>query len=203
MHEVEVRGPLNNFDNTFQFFKAKGRFIQEKDRFQLIYFPKETLNLNEMENDPRDLRLRVTNKKAELVMKYGEWGAKDSRHEITIPVPLDKFDEMAELLNYLGWGFGSSIATKTFIFNFKGIEFALVKTVHGDYFEAEKLIHEKEDSDIAMKEIEKVCSELNLRLFSKEEYYKFMDKINNAVGAIFNFKKQKFSEIKSRYKEFF
>ncbi len=52
MHEVEIRGPIEDFDEILTFFNKEAKFIGEKD--------------------PRDLRLRVTNKKAELVIKYGQ-----------------------------------------------------------------------------------------------------------------------------------
>jgi adenylate cyclase class IV len=203
MHEVEVRGLLKDFNKTLSFFKSNAKFIEEKDRFSLIYFPKDTLDLKEMQDDPRDLRLRITNKKAEIVIKYGKWGVKDSRREISIPIPKEKFDETAELLHYLGWSFGSVFATKTFVFEYKGVEFALVKNKFLDYFEAEKLIETNETCDETMKEIEEVCKELGLSLFSEEEYFKLMDKINRSPGSIFDLRKQKFSDITKDYKEFF
>lgn len=203
MHEVEVRGPIEDFEKVLSFFKKNANFIEERDRFSLIYFPKDTLDLKEMEADPRDLRLRITNKQAELVIKYGQWGIKDSRREISIPISKEKFEDMAELLHYLGWSLGSMLATKTSVFEYKGIEFALVKNKFGNYFEAERVVSDKDESERTMKEIEKICGGLKLRLFSKEEYYSLMDKINRTPGNIFDFRKHKFSEIKREYLDFF
>jgi len=203
MYEVETRGPLSDFNKTIDFFKENGKFIQEKDRFSLIYFPMDTLDLKEMQNDPRDLRLRVTNKKAEIVMKYGNWGTKDARREISIPIATEKFDEMAELLHYLGWSFGSLFATKTFVFEYKEIEFALVQNKYASYFEAERVIDSKDKSDETMKEIESICREIGLSFFSEEEYFGLMDSINRAPGSLFDFRKQKFADIKKDYLEFF
>jgi len=203
MYEIELRGKINDFEKTFSFFKKNAKFLEEKNRFSLIYFPKDTLNLREMEDDPRDLRLRVTNKKAELIIKYGQWGVKDSRREISIPIELSKFDDLAELLHYLGWSFGSMLATKTYVFVYKGIEFALVKNKFVNYFEAEKVIAKKEKSEEVMAEIEELCKSLGLTVFSKEEYYKAMDKINRAPGNTFDFRKQNFADIKKSYLEFF
>jgi len=205
MQEVEVRGPLKekDFDKIFQFFKSNATFIEERDRFSLIYFPKDTLDLKKMQDDPRDLRLRVTNKKAELVIKYGRWGVKDNRREISIPIPLEKFDETAELLHYLGWSFGSVFATKTFVFKHKNIEFALVKNKHLCYFEAERVIGKNENPEKTMKEIEKTCDKIGLSIFSEKEYFELMDKINSSPGALFDFRKREFSEIKQEYLEYF
>ena len=54
-----------------------------------------------------------------------------------------------------------------------------------------------------MLEIKTVCGELGLTLFSEEEYFKMMDDINRALGALFDFRKQKFSDIKLSYLEYF
>jgi len=202
-YEVEVRGPLKDFDKILAFFRKNAAFFGEKDRLSLIYFPKNTLDLKEMQDDPRDLRLRVTNNKAELVMKYGPWATKDSRHEISIPIPLDKLEDTAQLLHYLDWSFGSILATKTFSFMYKDTEFALVKNKHLNYFEAERIIESKKTTEKVLGEIESICSQLGLSLFTEEEYFKFMDSINQAPGAIFDFRKQKFSEISTAYPEFF
>ena len=36
---VEVRGRIEDFDKVLNDFKSKAKFIKEKDRFSLIYFP--------------------------------------------------------------------------------------------------------------------------------------------------------------------
>lgn len=63
--EVERRGILTKkkFDALKLFLKKKGKFIKEKDRFSVIYFPpgKERLKIPK---SPLDLRVRITNKKA-------------------------------------------------------------------------------------------------------------------------------------------
>ena len=203
LYETEVRGTLKDFDKTLAFFRKNASFLEEKDRLSLIYFPQNTLDLKEMQDNPRDLRLRVTNKKAELVMKYGPWLTHEARHEINIPISLDKFEDTAQLLHYLGWSFGSILATKTFAFTYRDTEFALVKNKHLNYFEAERITESKTNTREVMAEIKSLCNQLGLSIFTEEEYLKFIDSINRAPGALFDFRKQKISEIIGAYPEFF
>jgi len=42
-----------------------------------------------------------------------------------------------------------------------------------------------------------------LSIFSEKEYFELMDKINSSPGALFDFRKREFSEIKQEYLEYF
>jgi hypothetical protein len=206
MLEVEVRGKLENFSKTLKELKKKAKFIQEKDRFTLIYFrdnikSKDELK-NALESDPIDLKIRVSNKKAEFVLKYGFMTGCETRREILIPIDLDKFDEAVDFLKFLNWGKGVIMATKTFVFDYKGIEFALVQTKGADYFEAELVIEEKDSKD-AMRIIKGACQELGLKMFEKEEFIEFLDNMNQREEFLFDFYKFDFKEQKKKFIEFF
>lgn len=201
--EVEVRGELDDFDKALEFFKKKAKFIEEKDRFSFIYFRKHVDSIEELKDDPVDLRVRITNKKAEIIMKYGKWGASDQRHEISIPIDVNKFDEAVQLFKYLNWDKGQKLTTKTFVFDYRGIEFALVKCEHYNYFEAEKVVEHKKDIEQAKKELEDVCNELKLKLFTEEEFMKILNKMNMDKRTLFDLSKHDFSDIKQEFKEFF
>lgn len=205
--EVEIRGPLNKeeFFKLKNFLQKNGNYIKETDRFSLIYFrdyiPKD---LSEIKDEKVDLRLRITNKKAELVMKYGSFGGSDTRKEFSFLFPLEKFTEMTEFLTYLGWKLGVINATKTFVYNYKDIEFALVEIKgFGYYYEAEILIEENEDINNARRKIIDVCKEMNLREFTNEEFNNQCNKINNTKELNFNFEKKSFRDIIGKFKEFF
>jgi adenylate cyclase class IV len=206
MFEVEIRGRLKNFEDTLKKFKSKAKFIEEKDRFSLVYF-RNTFqhegDVREVKDDPVDLRVRVTNKKAEIIMKYGKWGGSDKRKEISIPISLDKFEDSVDLLKCLDWYKGVVIATKTFVFDYKGIEFALVKNKDYNYFEAEKLAKSNQDLDKISQQIKEVCREFNLEPFDEEDFMDQINKINNSKENQFDFSKQDFRTIKSKFGEFF
>jgi len=73
--EVEHRGRLTEkkFRELKRFLKRKGKFIRIENRLSVIYSSsqeKKVLKLNK--KSPIDLKVRITNKKAELVLKYGK-----------------------------------------------------------------------------------------------------------------------------------
>jgi predicted adenylyl cyclase CyaB len=204
--EVEHRGLLTEkkFAELDKFLKKNGKFIGEKDRFSLIYFDHgEKPNFNLQKDNPIDLRLRITNKKSELVLKHGKWSGKDARKEFFFPIESKKFEEMAELLQILGFYYGGLQATKTRVYKYKGIEFALVKVPGwGYYFEAE-ILTDQNRADIADKKVEAICKELGLEVLNDEDFYNLCTELNNRTGFTFNLKEEKFSDIKKRFKNYF
>ena len=74
--EVEVRGKIKqDFNSVLKKFHDKTKFIKEKNRFSLIYFRGDKVrNVAEIKDEEVDLKLRATNKKAEMAIKYGKWG---------------------------------------------------------------------------------------------------------------------------------
>lgn len=208
MIEVELRGGIEgDFQKVLGKFRKKAKFLREEDRFKLIYF-REGIDFShdvlDIRDDPVDLKLRVTNKKAEIALKYGVWGGKESRKEILIPIPLEKFEEAIDLLSALGWRKGTFLATKTFVFEYKGIEFALVNSGTGkNYFEAERAVENKEKVKKEHEKIEKACGEMDLKLFSVREFADMLNYFNNYPDYQFDFSKKDFSGIKKKYKEFF
>jgi adenylate cyclase class IV len=204
MIEVEVRGCVKDFEKTLREFKEKARFVREKDRFSLVYFRGGFCkDVRDLKDDPVDLRLRVTNKKAEMILKYGTWGSSDARHEISIPIQLENFGDAVDFLGFLGWSQGVVMATKTFVFICGGVEFSLVNQKDAFYFEAEKLVKNSEEADRANLEILSACREFDLEPFSEDEFMEMVNSINNQEGSQFDFTKQKFSEIKNIFNEFF
>ena len=202
--ELEVRGELKNFDKTLSEFKKKAKFIEEKDRITLAYFKGDLAkDVREVKDEKIDLRLRITNKKAEIILKQGEWGAKDKRKEISVPILVKDFDESVELLKYLGWSKCLIAVAKTQVFNYKSIEFAIVtQSNKHHYFEAEKLADNDKDAEKIHAEIENVCKEFNLIPHSQEEFYDRLNRMNRDV-LIVDFNKDDWLKIKPKFKEFF
>ena len=203
--EVEHRGllPEKDFGKINSFLEKNAKFLGEKDRFSVVYFQTRADRASDAVNDTIDLKVRITNKEAELVMKHGKWGGKDSRKEFSIPIQKEKFDEMIEVLKILGWTHGILMATKTLAYDYHGIEFALVEVPNwGHYFEAEILTDEDAAKE-ADKKIESECKKIGLKLIEGKELYKMLDELNNRPGMKFDFSKQDFKDIRKRFKEYF
>jgi adenylate cyclase class IV len=205
--EVEYRGILTEekFKKLNRVFKKEGKFLGKRDRFSIIYFvsKKRVKKVEELKNVPIDLRLRITNRKPELVLKWGKWGAKDIRKEFIFPINPNQFEEMIEFLNILGFYQGAFNATTTYVYKYKGIEFALVKVPDwGYYFEAE-VIADKDKVKEANEKIKRELQKLGLQTIKNQEFYKLLNDLNNRKGYRFDFRRQKFSEIKKRFMEYF
>ncbi|MGC8533450.1 MAG: hypothetical protein ACP5MV_02355 [Candidatus Parvarchaeum sp.] len=82
MFEIEARWELKfSIDEIVKRFRRlHAKFLGKTRRFSLIYLRSKSAN----KNDPIDLRIRVTNGKSEIVLKYGEEGAFDNREEASI-----------------------------------------------------------------------------------------------------------------------
>jgi len=139
--EVEHRGLITErkVKELDKFLRKNGKFICKKSRFSLIYFDHgEKPDFNLQKDSHVDLRLRIINKKTELVLKHGAWSGKDARKEYFFPIESKKFEDMAELLQAIGMYYGGLQATKTMVYIYKGVEIALVNAPGwGWYFEAE------------------------------------------------------------------
>ena len=94
--EVEHRGKISEkkFNELKSFFYKNAKFLGEKDRFSVIYFQSKSKNPEDRKNDLIDLKVRITNRKTELVMKHGKCSGSDSRKEFLFeidPQPLMHF----------------------------------------------------------------------------------------------------------------
>ncbi|MFH1656717.1 MAG: hypothetical protein ABH956_03020 [Candidatus Nealsonbacteria bacterium] len=203
--EVEHRGYLTEkkFNELNNFLKKSGKYLGKKDRFSVIYSPSRGKETFKLHRSPIDLKVRITNKKAELVLKHGQWSGNDARREFLFPIDSKKFEEMIDFLFILGFYYGVLQATTTYLFRYKGIEFALVKVPRwGYYFEGE-IETTKDKIKKSDKKIMSVCQELNLKVLNDKDFCELLKSLNNRPGYRFNFKKQKFSDIKKRFIKYF
>ncbi len=203
--EVEYRGvlPKEKFDKLRAFLNKEGEFIKEKDRFSIIYFPrgKERLKVSK---SPLDLRVRITNKKAEIVMKYGKSSGADARKEFSFPIASEQFEEALEFLFIMGFYYGVLQATKTYVYTYQGIEFAVVYAplFKQYYFEAEILADEGSVEN-ANQKIMSVVKNLDLDVLSEKDFYNWLDELSSNPELRFNFKKESFADMRKKFADYF
>ena len=187
--EVEVRGPIadgSEYERALDFLRAKGTYKETKNRVLIDYstfLPEEGIK-----ERIRDIRLRVTNKVPEIITKVGNWGGKESRKELSVKCPIGSFDTLVETYAVLGYTKGVLCVRNSEVFEYKGIEFAVVEVPgHSYYFEAEKMAHTKDDSEAIHIEIESVCAELGLQLFNQDEFFAYVETLNKEANEVFDF----------------
>jgi adenylate cyclase class IV len=204
--EVEFMGDISK-DKFFELkdkFENEGTFKKRKERISFMYFrDKIPKDLSEIKDEDTDLRLRVTNKEPELIIKKGSFTGSHSRKEISINFPITEMQKYVDFLSALNWSIGVIYAVETFVYEYEGVEFSLVNIEgYGYNFEAEILTNTEEESN-ARKKINLLLNNLNLRPFDEEGLNKQCNAINNREGLRFDFSKENFKEMKEKFPKFF
>ncbi len=162
--EIEFRGPLekNEFLKLLSFLKKEAEFVKRMKRKTFVFGSKDkTL----------DLKVRTTDGVPEIVLKKG-FAAARRREEIIIPLKTDSTKEAVRIFSLLGHNKGIIAIRDNYIFNYKNIEFTLVKCPNGYCFYEAELINNKKIKN-PEKHIKEVLKSLSLRVWSEKEVYKF------------------------------
>lgn len=185
--EVELRGLLTKkkFLELDEFFNKNAKFKESKERILIDY--STFLSDQGVENRSKDIRLRVTNGVPEIIIKLGSWGGSENRKEILVLAHKGEFDKLVQIFDVLNLKKGMLCVRKSNVFDYKGIEFALVEVPgHSYYFEAEKLISDDSKAESIKQEIKKVCHELGLDIFNEEGFFKYINTLNKEANEVFD-----------------
>jgi len=177
--EIELRGLLSlaKKRKLEDFLAENGKLIKEYKRFQWIF--------NLSHHKKIDLRIKNTNGQCEFSLKTGA-SHKANRKEISIPFAADKIDQALEFLKYLKQREGLTAQRNAKIFDYKGIEWAVVEVPkHSYYFEAEKLVASKEQGKKAENEIREVTKELGLDVMTQKQTIEYIKKLDKEANKKF------------------
>ncbi|MEI6650790.1 MAG: CYTH domain-containing protein [Candidatus Moraniibacteriota bacterium] len=186
--EVELRGLLTDeqYDRLNSKLSERSELKEEKYRVLLDYstfLPGEGIK-----DRKKDIRIRVTNGIPEIVVKLGSWGGSESRRELSFKGNPGSFDTLVEIFGHLGFTKAVLCERRTKVYDYKGIEFALVEVPdHSHYFEAEMMAHGETDLVQTEREIREVCDELGLSIMNKEEFFRYIDTLNKEANSVFEF----------------
>lgn len=200
--EVEIRGVLDKdqYNKTKKLFKKTTSFKENKSRILIDYstfLPGEGIR-----DRQKDIRVRVTNGIPEIIVKLGSWGGSENRRELSFKGNKGEFETLVEIFGQLGFIKGTLAKRDAIIYDYKNVEFALVKTPGQHYyFEAEKMAQSEEDFTKVEDEIRKVCGELGLRAVDKEGFFEFIEELNKTDNQIFEFKDFKENYFKEKFGE--
>lgn len=203
-YEVEHRGLLTaeKYDELIRFFDKNAKNCGTKKRFSIIYSTSKK-SVREIKDDPIDLKLRVTNGKSEIALKYGKWSGKDARREFGFEIDTDQYDDFIEFLKILGYHKAVLMDNIKHDYIYRGIEFSLVEVPHwGYYFEAEIMSNEKE-IDKANKKLDSEIAALGLVVLGEQEFYDLLDEFNNRPGYRIDLKKVTPDELRIRFGKYF
>lgn len=178
--EIEFRGPLtkNEFQKLLSFFKNEADFIKRMKRKTFVF---------ENKDKTLDLKVRTTDGVPEIVLKKGFVGAR-RREEIILPIKANSIKEVVKLFSLLGYNKGIIAIRDNYIFNYRNIEFALVRCPNDYYFYEAELINNKVIKN-PEKHIKEVLKSLNLKAWSEKEVYDFMMWCKKNIDEHFEYKK--------------
>lgn len=202
--EVEQRGLIDKdrFLELKEFFAQNGSLIDTKKRFSMIV-NSVTTTVREAKDELIDIKLRITNKKPELAVKYGKWSGMDCRQEFNFFLEENKFDDMLAFLKIMGYKKYALMANTKHDYLYHGVEFSLVEVPDwGYYFEAE-ISTEPENTSSAMKKIDKELNGLKLKILNEEDFYDLLDELNGRDGFKIDLEKTSFSKLKEKFSDYF
>ena len=192
--EIELRGLLSKdqFNQLSDTFSHEAEFAQNKNRVLIDY--STFLEGQGIKERQKDIRLRSTNGQPEIIVKLGSWGGSEQREELSVLTHKDSFDTLVKIFNALGYNKGVLCVRNSAVYNYDGVEFALVEVPgHSYYFEAEKVVSSESEKDKARDDVAAVCARLGLSIFSDVEFYNYIEQLNKEANEVFDFDKD-FSE---------
>ena len=200
--EVEIRGRISKEkrDKLIDFFRKNGKFIREQNRVLLDYstfLPGEGLK-----NREKDIRLRVTNKVPEIIIKVGRWDVQnEGRKEVSVKATVGEFDKLVEVYGLLGYKKAILAIRNSMLFEYKDIEWAIVEVPgHSYYWEGEKLVNSNENKNEVCEEIRKVSKELGLAEWTNDEFIDYMRELNEKVNEVFEYDNYQEGYFNKRFK---
>jgi adenylate cyclase class IV len=197
--EVEMRGSLTaeQYARLKSFLDKNAKKTSTKNRVLIDY---SSFLPGEMKDRKEDIRLRITNGVPEMIIKLGGWGAVDQRKELSVTTGPGTFDTLVEIFSVLGYTKGMLCQRKIEVYEYKEVEFALVEIPgHSFFYEAEKMISENQDMETTAQEIRSVCSELELPIFTGDEFFAYVETLNREANEVFDFSKEGSGYFKKRF----
>ncbi len=196
--EVESSGPLSSDQKKelTLFFDKNGKKVTTKHRVLIDY---STFLGDGLKHRKKDIRIRITNGIPEIIVKLGDWNSSNHRKELSVITEAGSFDTLVQIYAALGYEKGMLCERVTEVYNYDGIEFALVEVPnHSFHFEAE-IMSDENGVDAARKHIEDVCKKLGLKIFTDKEYIEYIEVLNKEANEVFDFKNYTENYFEERY----
>lgn len=114
--------------------------------------------------------------------------------------PNNSFDDLVRIFGCIGLEKGMLCVRNSWVYDFKGTEFALVEVPnHSYYFEAE-IMSGAGEVVVARKKLFEVLEELGLRIWSEQQFFAYIRTLNKEVNQVFNFHDYRTGDFAKRFK---
>jgi adenylate cyclase class IV len=193
--EIEARVLLEDnkdFERIIAMMHSDGNKVSVENRFFIDYSTfKEGIGERKT-----DVRVRVTNGHVEIVVKKGTFGAL-SRAESRVFVEEDDLASALSVMSMLGYDKGIAGIRRIHRAMVGEFEFAVQevinyedqKTVASRFLEIE-LSYEESARATGEAKIEELVKKLGLTRFSKDELYRYVEKLNETANGVFEYSKE-------------
>lgn len=196
--EVEYSGPLTSKQakDLMAFFDEHGEKVTTKHRVLIDY---STFLGDGLKHRKKDIRLRVTNGNPEIIVKLGDWTSSNHRKELSVFTESGSFDTLVQIYAALGYRKGMLCERTTEVYNYDGIEFAIVAVPSDSFhFEAE-IMSDENGIKFARNHIQEVCKKLGLEIFTNEDYIAYVERLNKEANEVFDFENYTENYFEDRY----
>lgn len=174
--ELEIRAEIkkDHIRDILKYLRSNGRLVSETKRLSVMYFGR-------LDGAEFDIRVRITNGEAEVVIKRGEVHS-HNRTEVSQSITKDQFMGMVKVFLQLGIPIVKAGERDTKNFKLKnGIIASLVQAGDIYYIEIEKISSKKDEK--ANKELlENIAGEMNLKIIrTRKVFIELCDRLNETV----------------------
>lgn len=191
--EVELRALVLNKQAAMElrrFCEHKGSFLGADKRLLIDY----STFLEGVENRTKDIRIRSTNGKLEIITKLGSFDAA-SRQEAG--VFLDQATDLRQLLTVMAFmGFEKGVAAIRHIHRYQvgEAEVALQEVRRYDnpseidsYFVEVEVMATKNTQQAAERKVRALLAQMDVKPFSSKEWYDYIERLNREANGIFEY----------------
>ncbi len=189
MIEVEIRGRLDeeSYDQLKKFLDAHGRSVEHhsRDMYLLLGYPGYT---NDFVGRGVDIRLRNTDGKCEIMLKYKASESGVGRREVSLPLGESNLETAKEIVKALGYSKAIKMLRDKEVYEYQGAEWSLVRAPKGVmYYEIEKMLEDESGITKAKEELLKCARDLHLEVLDEKGTRNFISFLDREVNEVVEF----------------
>lgn len=187
--ELELRAeiPFHELEKIKKHIEGFGKLASKTKRLSVMYFGK-------IEDNPVDIRVRITDGKSEVVIKSGAY-VSNNRLEISQPIETRQFLGMVKLFSLFGF---STMISERETYNYLLPDNVIVSLVLADriaYVEFE-LISSKENFNQNKEKLTSLVNQFDLQIMTTDEEFEQHCKRLDAVDWTFKNQKEDYDKLR-------
>jgi predicted adenylyl cyclase CyaB len=185
MIEVEIRGKLDEgeYEKLQEFLRQNGKHIESHDREMYLLYDYPGYDPDPLKREV-DIRLRNTDGRCEIMLKQKASEHNFGRKEISLKIADTNLEKAKEIVKAFGCKKALLIHRIKEIYEYRGIEWSLVKTAPRNfpYFEAEQEVADEGEVGKAHENLLREAQALGLQVLTPEETRDFIYFLDREVN---------------------